>query len=49
MTESDVDNMDLSNPDVTAGATYASKLIRSLVKVAFADVKTRGNQEGGIK
>ena len=41
--------MDLSNPDVTAGATYASTLIRSLVKVAFADVKTSGNQEGGIK
>ncbi|MDE7105655.1 MAG: hypothetical protein K2O22_00640 [Anaeroplasmataceae bacterium] len=41
MTESDVDNLDLTKSDVTAGATYASKLIRSLVKSAFDDVKTR--------
>lgn len=42
MTEADVDNIDLSNSDVTAGATYASKLIRSLVKVSFEDAKGRG-------
>lgn len=41
MTESDVDNLDLTKSDVTAGATYASKLIRSLVKSAFDDAKTR--------
>ncbi|MDE7264161.1 MAG: hypothetical protein K2N64_05830 [Anaeroplasmataceae bacterium] len=45
MTEADVDNLDLKNSDVTAGATYASKLIRSLVKSAFDDAKTR---QGGI-
>ncbi|MDE5546870.1 MAG: hypothetical protein K2M84_01160 [Anaeroplasmataceae bacterium] len=44
MTETDVDNLDLKKSDVTAGATYASKLIRSLVKAAFDDAKTR---EGG--
>ena len=44
MSESDVDNLDLTKSDVTAGATYASKLIRSLVKAAFDDAKTR---EGG--
>ncbi len=42
MTENDIDNIDLSNSDVTAGATYASKLIRDLVKSAFSDAKTRG-------
>lgn len=47
MTEADVDNLDLSNSDVTAGATYASKLIRSLVKAAFEDVKTREEIKGG--
>lgn len=41
MTETDVDNLDLTKSDVTAGATYASKLIRSLVKSAFDDAKTR--------
>ncbi|MDE6661201.1 MAG: hypothetical protein K2J93_05220 [Anaeroplasmataceae bacterium] len=41
MAESDVDNLDLTKSDVTAGATYASKLIRSLVKSAFEDAKTR--------
>lgn len=44
MTETDVDNLDLTKSDVTAGATYASKLIRSLVQSAFQDAKTR---EGG--
>lgn len=41
MTETDVDNLDLTKSDVTAGATYASKLIRNLVKSAFDDAKTR--------
>lgn len=45
MTESDVDDLDLTKSDVTAGATYASKLIRSLVKSAFEDAKTR---QGGV-
>lgn len=47
MSESDVDNLDLTKSDVTAGATYASKLIRSLVKAAFEDSKTRAVNEGG--
>lgn len=47
MTEADVDHLDLSNSDVTAGATFASKLIRNLVKAAFDDAKTRDVQKGG--
>lgn len=41
MTETDIDDLDLTKSDVTAGATYASKLIRSLVKSAFEDAKSR--------
>lgn len=47
MTETDVDDLDLTKSDVTAGATYASKLIRTLVKTAFEDSKTRNLHEGG--
>ncbi len=42
MTQDDVLNLDLSKSDVTAGATYASKLIRSLVSAAFDEVKLQG-------
>lgn len=45
MTIGDVNSIDLSNSDVTAGATYASKLIRSLVTAAFDDASTRS--QGG--
>lgn len=41
MVETDVDDLDLTKSDVTAGATYASKLIRSLVKSAFDDAASR--------
>lgn len=43
MTEDDILGLDLTKSDVTAGATYASKLIRSLVSEAFEDAKG-GNQ-----
>ena len=39
ITIEDILDMDLSNSDVTAGATYAAKLIRSLVSAAFDDAK----------
>ncbi len=39
MTMDDVSALDLSDSDVTAGATYASKLIRSLVLSALEDCK----------
>lgn len=39
MTLDDVLSLDLTKSDVTAGATYASKLIRSLVQEAFDDAK----------
>ncbi len=39
MTLNDVEALDLTKSDVTAGATYASKLIRSLVAEAFNDAK----------
>lgn len=37
MTLDDVLNLDLTDTDVTAGATFASKLIQSLVSAAFQD------------
>lgn len=38
MSMDDVLDLDLSKSDVTAGATYASKLIRELVSAAFTEV-----------
>ena len=46
MTIEDILAIDLTNSDVTAGATYASKLIRELVTTAF-DVAL--DLEGGSK
>lgn len=43
MTLDNILDLDLSNADVTAGATYASKLIRSLVEDAFKDIAVREN------
>lgn len=43
MTLDDILGLDLTNSDVTAGATYASKLIRTLVSVAFEDSKGGNN------
>lgn len=45
MTLDNILDLDLSNSDVTAGATYASKLIRSLVEDAFNDIASR--EKGG--
>lgn len=39
MSLDDIFNIDLTSSDVTAGATYASKLIRTLVAAAFEDCK----------
>ena len=39
MTLEDILALDLTKSDVTAGATYASKLIRELVSAAFNDAK----------
>lgn len=43
MTLENVLNLDLSKSDVTAGATYAAKLIRDLVSAAFEDAKGGSN------
>lgn len=40
MTLEDILSLNLADSDVTAGATYASKLIRELVTKAFTDAKT---------
>ncbi len=39
MSYNDVLDLDLSNSDVTAGATYASKLIRELITTVFTEVE----------
>lgn len=45
MTLDEINGLDFSKIEVTSGATYASKLIRQLVNVAFEDAKG-GNNNG---